>query len=234
MTDKQDREAVVYVRVSTAEQANEGVSLAAQTAKARAWCELNGVTIAATHTDAGLSGKRADNRPALQQALADVVSRRGVLVVYSLSRLSRSTRDAITISEQLAKAGADLASLTEAIDTSTASGRAFFTIMAAMAQLEREQLGERTRAAMQHKKSKLERVGAVPFGFDLDDDGVHLTPNTQEQEIIGLIHQLRSEGYSLRAIADELTRRDIATKEGKRTSWHYGSVRRILDRQNAA
>ena len=225
----QSRDVVAYFRVSTAEQANEGVSLDAQAAKASAWCTLSGMAIAATYTDAGLSGKRADNRPALQRALADVTARRGVLVVYSLSRLSRSTRDAIAISERLNKAGAELVSLTESIDTTTASGRAFFGVMSVMAQLEREQLAERTTAAMQHKKSKGERVGAVPFGYDLDDDGVHLTPNASEQEIIDLVHQLRDEGFSMRAIADELTRQGVTTKTGNQ-SWNFGSVRRILER----
>jgi len=102
-------------------------------------------------------------------------------------------------------------------------------VMSVMAQLEREQLAERTTAAMQHKKSKGERVGAVPFGYDLDDDGVHLTPNASEQEIIDLVHQLRDDGFSMRAIADELTRQGVTTKTGNQ-SWNFGSVRRILER----
>jgi len=228
-TSEQTRQAVVYIRVSTAEQASEGVSMEAQASKASAWCELTSVEIAATYTDAGLSGKRSDNRPALQQALADVVARRGVLVVYSLSRLSRSTRDAITISEKLSKAGAELVSLTERLDTTTASGRAFFGVVAVMSQLERELLAERTKAAMAHKQAQGERVGAVPFGFDLDADGVHLIPNVQEQETIDLVHKLHDAGYTLRAIADELTAQGITTKQGKAV-WHFASVNRILSR----
>lgn len=77
---------VGYVRVSTERQASEGVSMEAQEARIRAWAATQGLEVAAVHVDAGLSGGRADNRPGLQAALSDVCKRRGVLVVYSLSR----------------------------------------------------------------------------------------------------------------------------------------------------
>ena len=124
--------AVGYVRVSTEGQATEGVSLEAQKGRIEAWCSANGYTLAAMHVDAGLSGKRADNRPGLQAALADVCKSGGVLVVYSLSRLARSVPDAFRISERLAKRGADLVSLSESIDTTSAMGRAFYGFMAVM------------------------------------------------------------------------------------------------------
>ena len=73
--------AVAYCRVSTDGQAADGVSLGAQKAKARAWCELNSYRLAAVHTDAGISGKNASNRPGLQAALDEACKRRGALVV---------------------------------------------------------------------------------------------------------------------------------------------------------
>jgi DNA invertase Pin-like site-specific DNA recombinase len=79
--------------------------------------------LARTYADEGLSGKRADNRPGLQGAIAHACETHGVLVVYSLSRLARSTRDAIDIAERLAKCKADLVSITEKIDTTTSMGR---------------------------------------------------------------------------------------------------------------
>jgi len=96
-----------YVRVSTSGQAQDGVSLSVQEAKIRAWSELNGAEDVVIFTDAGLSGKRADNRPALQDALK-TVGKGDALVVYSLSRLARSTKDTISIAETLDKRGADL------------------------------------------------------------------------------------------------------------------------------
>ena len=86
------KRAIGYIRVSTAGQATEGVSIDAQTARIRAWCDCNGYSLADVFTDAGISGKRADNRPGLRRALDAACKRRAALVVYSLSRLARSTK----------------------------------------------------------------------------------------------------------------------------------------------
>ena len=92
------KQAIGYVRVSTEQQASEGVSLEAQAARIRAYAALNELDLAAIYTDAGLSGKRSDNRPQLQAALDHATRIGGVLVVYSLSRLARSTRDTLALS----------------------------------------------------------------------------------------------------------------------------------------
>ena len=205
--------AIGYIRVSTEGQAQDGVSLAAQRAKITAWCDLNDYTLAAVHVDAGISGKSADNRPGLQSALADC--RKGsALVVYSLSRLARSTRDTIEISERLAKTGADLVSLSEKIDTTTAAGKMVFRMLAVLAEFERDQIGERTATAMQFKKAKGERIGAVPYGYDLAGDGVALVANPAEQEVIAQAKELHDGGMSLRKIAAELDRRGLYARNG--------------------
>ena len=163
--------AFAYVRVSTEEQAIGGVSLDAQRASAKKYCELHGLTLDHIYADEGISGKRADNRPGLQDAIRAASAVHGVLVVHSLSRLARSTRDAIDIADHLAKAGADLVSISEKIDTTNGMGRFFFTTIAALAQLERDLISERTAAAMAHKRSRRERVsGKIPLGYDLADD----------------------------------------------------------------
>ena len=112
--------AVTYVRVSTDEQATEGVSLEAQQAKLAAWANLNDAEIIGSYSDAGISGCRED-RPGLTQAIAHACREGAVVVVYSLSRLSRSTTLTIKLADELAKNGADLVSITEKIDTTTAA-----------------------------------------------------------------------------------------------------------------
>lgn len=130
--------AIGYVRVSTEDQATEGVSLDAQKAKLAAWCLAN---------DYELSGGRADNRPGLQSAIEEACKTKSALVVYSLSRLARSTKDTIAIDEQLDKAGADLVSLSEKIDTTSAAGKMIFRMLAVMAEFEKDQISERTKMA---------------------------------------------------------------------------------------
>lgn len=206
--------AIGYIRVSTEGQAQEGVSLDTQRAKIAAWCELNDYTLAAVQVDAGISGQSADNRPGLQTALA--ACRKGsALVVYSLSRLARSTRDTIEISERLNKVGADLVSLSEKIDTTTAAGKMVFRMLAVLAEFERDQISERTTTAMQFKKSKGERVGSVPYGYFLDGDNITLIEHPDEQDVIRQARELKASGLSLRAIAIELNRRGFNARNGR-------------------
>jgi site-specific DNA recombinase len=220
--------AVGYVRVSTAGQAQEGVSLDAQRARLEAWAVANGRELVAVHVDAGISGSKATNRPALQAALADVCRRRGVLVVYSLSRLARSTKDAIAIAERLQKAGADLVSLSESIDTTSAAGKMVFRMLAVLAEFERDLVSERTVGAMAHLRRAGRRIsGRVPFGYDLAGD--ELVPNVREQEGLELIRSMRAEGLSLRAIARELAARGIRTKDGAET-WAPNVIAAIFRR----
>ena len=224
--------AVGYLRVSTEGQATEGVSLDAQKARIRAWCDTNGYTLANVHTDAGLSGKRADNRPGLQAALGEVCKTGGALVVYSLSRLARSTKDAISIADRLHKADTDLVSLTERIDTTSAAGKMVFRMLAVLAEFERDLVSERTAAALAHKASKGERVGGIPFGFRLADDGVTLLADEREQAAIGTMKALRANGWTYRAIAAELTRLGVPTKKGHER-WTHQAVRSVLQRAAA-
>lgn len=219
-----------YCRVSTAGQVEEGVSLEAQQAKIAAWAELNGYELAGVFVDAGVSAKRADNRPQLQAALAAVCATKGaVLVVYSLSRLARSTKDTLAIAERLEKADADLVSLSERIDTTTAAGRMVFRMLAVLAEFEREQIVERVTDAMRHKRAKNELVGKLPTGFELAADGKTLVPVAAELAVVKLVEELRASGLSLRAIAAELDRRGIGTKEG-RGGWKHTAVRRLICR----
>lgn len=219
--------AVLYTRVSTTKQAEEGISLEAQEARLRAWAAGQGLEVAAVHVDAGLSGGRADNRPGLQAALDTVCKRRGVLVVYSLSRVARSTRDALAIAERLEKSGADLVSLSESIDTTSAAGKMVFRMLAVLAEFERDLISERTTSAMDHLRRQGRKVsGNVPFGFD-EADGGRLVPNEREQAVVSRIRSLRDAGASLRAIASALAEAGTPTKSGLLT-WTPATIRGVL------
>lgn len=219
--------AVVYTRVSTDRQAAEGVSLDAQRDRAEAWAAAMGYAIVGRYSDAGISGKRMDTRPGLLAALDHACREKAAVIVYSLSRLARSTRDALSISDRLDRAGADLVSLSEQIDTTTAAGKMVFRMLAVLSEFERDLCGERTRTALAFKRQNGHKTGGtVPFGYSADDRG-RLIEHEGEQAAIREIRSLKAKGYTLRAIAAELQRQGITTKKGGAV-WSAKVVRGIL------
>jgi site-specific DNA recombinase len=221
-----------YCRVSSVGQAQDGVSLDAQRGKIEAWCAANDADLAGVFVDAGLSGGRADNRPALHEALAAACSRKdrgkgNVLVVYSLSRMARSTRDTILIAERLQKAGADLVSLSEKIDTTSAAGKMVFRMLAVFAEFERDLASERTKLAAAYKRGRGEAWAHPPFGRGKDDAG-RLVDDPGEMATVAAVMALRAEGLSIRAIVAAMNARGVATRDGGR--FHIATVQRILAR----
>lgn len=225
------KSAVIYCRVSTVGQVTDGVSLGAQERSCREWAVKNGFSNVKVFADAGLSGKSAANRPELQKALKEATRQNACLVVYSLSRLARSIRDTLNITENLEKHKCDLVSLSESIDTTTAAGRMIFRLLATLAQFERELVSERTRAAMTFKKTQGERVGKIPFGFVLGADGKQLLPDASEQAILSEIMEMHVAGVSQSAIARSLNDRKVPSKSG--SQWRQSSVRSILLRSRS-
>jgi site-specific DNA recombinase len=215
--------AVGYTRVSTEEQAREGVSLDAQKARIVAWATANETVLIGFYEDAGMSGGRAENREGLQSAINLACEKKAILVVYSLSRLSRSTRDTLALADRLEKAGADLVSLSERIDTTSASGKMVFRMLAVLNEFERDQISERTAAALRHKRNQRQAYSPTPYGFDRVLD--LLVVNHNEQKVIEEILELRLKGWSLRRIAVELNERGVEAKNGG--IWYASTVRAI-------
>lgn len=197
--------AVAYVRVSTEEQTT-GVSLDAQEAKIRAWCVANDADLVAVCREEGISGhKGRDARPGLQAALRQVCILQGSLVVYSLSRLARNTGETIEIGKCLDASGADLVSLSEKIDTTSAAGKMVFRMLAVLAEFERDQISERTTMAMAYKRTQRQRISRhLPYGSRLAADGSSLEAHPAEQTIITAAKAYAAAGLSLRQIASRL------------------------------
>ena len=224
--------AAIYIRVSTVKQATEGVSLDAQEEAARAYCAMRGLTVAALVVDAGVSGgtplvDREGGRELQRLVAAGEVT---AIVTYKLDRLFRSASDCLGMTRAWEAHGAALHFVDmggQAIDTSSAMGRFFLTVMAGVAELERDIIRERTGAAMAHKRSRGEKTGgSVPYGYMLAEDGRTLAECEAEQEVITACRELRADGVSLRRIAEELSRRGFKPRSGKR--WYAVSVTRIL------
>ena len=181
---------IAYVRVSTSEQATEGVSLDAQTHAIHAWAEGMGYTIARVYRD-DLSAKTLD-RPILQDAITESLRpSSGGLVVLKLDRLVRSVASLAELMDRFNAEGKALISVRDSLDTTSAGGRLVANIMAAVAQWEREAISERTREALAEKKRQGVRLGRPPS-------------EDVPASVVRTIRQCHERGESQRSIARAL------------------------------
>lgn len=219
-----------YVRVSTEEQANSGLSLAAQRERIRQYCDLYGLELVAVYEDAGASAKTLD-REGLQSALAAMKSEAAGLIVAKLDRLTRSVVDAGELLETALR-GRQLISVGEQIDTATASGRMVYNVLISIAQWEREAISERTKAALAQKKQKGEAAGCAPFGYRKETDKNTgkkiLVPDAVEYPTLLRMHKLRSEGMGWQAIANALNAEGLPNRAGKTGAWNRINIRGLL------
>jgi site-specific DNA recombinase len=207
---------VAYLRVSTDKQADRGVSLDAQRAKVAAYAELYDLDLVEVIVDAGVSAKTID-RLGLTRALGMLrAGTADALLVVKLDRLTRSVRDLGELVERYFASGeVALLSVGEQIDTRSAAGRLVLNVLASVSQWEREAIGERTSAAMQHMASVGEYTGGeAPYGFRLRDNGT-LEENADEQRAIVEARRLRDAGLSLRAVARELDTASLRSRTGR-------------------
>jgi site-specific DNA recombinase len=215
---------VAYARVSSEQQAMEGISLEAQETRLRAYAsgldwELEEVVI-----DAAASAKSTD-RPGLQKIMTGLRDRSiGRVIVMKLDRLTRSVRDLADILDTFNASDAALVSIGEHLDTSSASGRLMLNLLASVSQWEREAIGERTAAALSHKRSMKMAYGATPFGYRRA--GATLIPHKAEQDALREAMRMDIEGASFREIAAYLTTLGLQPQRGK--AWYASSVRAML------
>jgi site-specific DNA recombinase len=149
------------------------------------------------------------------------------LVVYKLDRLTRSLADWSSLIKDYfnERTGKTLMAVVDQIDTSTASGRMCLNLMMTVYQWEREVISERTKAALQYKKSKGQPLGSAKFGENVTQENI--LPNLEEQKIINSILELRSSGGTLQQIADYLNENEITSKRGG--IWHQRTVKNVID-----
>ena len=210
-----------YSRVSTAEQADEGVSLAAQQQQIAGYAMIKGWTVAEHFVERGVSGSTPlADRPEGKRMLA-TVGKGDILVVAKLDRAFRSAADALTVLEELKDQGVGLHMIDLGGDViGNGISKMVFTILAAVAEGERDRLRERIRDAKRHLSSQgVFSGGKRPFGYDivLDGEVSRLVPNEAEMAVIDRMQAMRRHGATLRVI-------------GAVTGHGPSSVRRILER----
>ena len=224
-----ENQAIAYTRVSTEEQAREGVSLDAQAKRIRAYADLQQLHIVDLIREEGVSAtKPLAGRPGGKHLLELVKGRKVQHVIaLKLDRLFRSALDGLQHATAWDKRGLALHLVDQggaSINTASAIGRFFFTMLAAAAEMERNLICERTTDALAYKKSQREIYGPVPLGFDRN--GSHLEENAAELEVIARIQTWRDAGWSLRRIARELNTLRVATKRGRK--WHASTISYVL------
>ncbi len=205
-------------------QAEEGFSLEAQKQRLEAYAKSQGWTIVDDYCDEGFSAKNTD-RPEMQRLIADIKKKKfDVVLVYRLDRFVRSVLDLHEILQIMEKHDVRFKSATEIFDTTSATGRLFITLIATLAQWERETIAERVHLGMTKKAEQGERNGApAPYGYDLIDG--KLIKNNDEAKWVRYIFERY--GYvGSQTIAKELNRKGVRTKKGE--VWSDFSVRYVL------
>lgn len=222
---------VGYIRVSTEEQAERGLSLDAQRRRIEQYCELYGLELVGIYEDAGASAANLD-RDGLRAALAAIqaAGRHCGLIVAKLDRLTRSVVDA---GELLTGAlrGRRLVSVGEQIDTTTAAGMLVYNMLVSVAQWERETIAERTRAALQQKKARGESTGNAPFGYKKQVDArgrVKIVQERREHVILERMRELRAAGCGWTEIARTLREEKRKNRRGDYDRWTPAQVYNIL------
>ncbi|MGE8078125.1 recombinase family protein [Peribacillus loiseleuriae] len=215
----------IYIRVSTEEQAQEGYSISAQRQRLKAYCIAQDWNVVGFYVDEGISAKDM-NRPQLQKLIKEVEAGDiDCVLVYRLDRLTRSVLDLYKLLQLFEKHGCKFKSATEVYDTTTAMGRLFITLVAALAQWERENTAERVRFGMAEKARQGKWTSSIPpFGYNRDGD--NLTINDQESEVVNRIFNYYLDGYGMGKIAILLNQNGSSTKSGH--DWHTNTIKYIL------
>jgi site-specific DNA recombinase len=169
--------------------------------------------------DEGISGFSIKNRPGVQQVLSMVQKKKiDAIIIFKLDRLARNVSETLEIATLMDKKGVALHSISEKLDTKSAFGKFFFTILAAIAEMERGLISERVKAVMDLKREKNEkRNNNPPYGYRAE--GKLLVTDLQEQMNLQRIHELRSEGYTIKDIIEELTQEGIFNRKNKPFTW---------------
>jgi DNA invertase Pin-like site-specific DNA recombinase len=224
------RTAVAYIRVSTDDQK---LGPDAQRAAILAWAGREGVEIVGWHTDHGVSGAAPlDRRPGLMAALAGV-GKTTDLVVAKTDRLARDVMLAAMVERMVERAGGRVLSADGVGNGGGPEAALMRSMVHAFAQYERALIAGRTRVALAAKAAKGERVGAVPVGYTVADDGRTLERDTgAEGALVAAVIDAHARGLSLRAIAVELAAAGHTTRAGGAVQ--PTQVRRILAREVAA
>ena len=194
----------VYARVST----NNGQDPTVQTRELEEYCQRRGWKVAGQYIDVGISGAK-EKRPELSRLMADAHRRKfDAVIVWKFDRFARSVSHLLRALETFKSLGIEFVSLSEQVDTSTPTGKMVFTVLGAVAELERSLIAERVRAGLRNARAKGKRLGRPRVAVDA-----------------ARVARLRASGKSWTAIADELGIGEGTVRRAAQTSAKNPSAR---------
>lgn len=216
-----------YIRVSTDQQSESGLGLEAQKKALEDYTYKRGQSIAAFYQDEGISGSLSlEKRPGILNAIS-TLEKGDILAIAKRDRLGRDPFIVAMIESAIARKGAQIISAAgEGTDNDDPSSILTRRMIDAFAEYERLIIKARTKAALRVKKERGERVGHIPFGYQLSKDGIHLDKNDQEQYNLKQINILRNKGFSIREIALEMNKNQMLNRG--QSKWNHASIFRIL------
>lgn len=194
----------IYTRVSSDEQKKEGLSLDAQKKKLEEYAEFKEWFVFKIYTDAGISGSSIKIRKAFKEMLEDAKAEKfSAILITKFDRAFRNVIDALTTIDELHKIGVDIVSISENIDTTTAMGRAFFTITQAFAELEAKKTGERVNDILRYKFNKGLLIGKAPIGYKWNKQQKKFLMDPKKAEMVKDIFLMKSQGKYYKEICDK-------------------------------
>jgi len=213
----------IYVRVSTEEQAKEGLSVDAQIDKCNSFCQARDWNVYKVYRDAGFSAGSL-NRPALELMMRDAQEKRfDIILVYKIDRFSRKLRDLIMVLEDLKEKKINFTSVTEQIDTTSAMGEAFFQIIGVFAQLERGMVKERVELAFDRKIKLGEVIHRPPFGYTFQDK--KLVPDPENSENLKEIFEMWAAGVEYKEISKKFDLSSSALYQIVKNQTYLGKIK---------
>lgn len=229
-------EAIGYVRVSTREQAESGLSIDAQIRRITQFCEFKDLKLKEIIRDENVSASiPLGEREGGQRLLSLTQKKPYTVVAIKLDRLFRDAHDCLGVTKDWKDQGNSLQLMDLGVDTSTAMGRAFLTNAATYAELEKNLISERTKEALTQVKIQGGVLGASKYGYsrseELDEFGRRkVVVNTEELKVVYECQALRTAGYSYQQIADKFNNEEKPTKRGGK--WFASTVRNYCTPKN--
>jgi site-specific DNA recombinase len=232
---KQAEQCVLYIRVSSTRQAEDGVSIDAQIARGKLHAQYMNFLLPDENIfiDEGVSATTPlCSRPAGKQ-MREYIAKQKIkqIITYRMDRLFRRTVDCLTTVEELDEEGVSIQfceSGGQPLDLSSALGRMLITIMAAFGEMERNLISERTCMAIQHLKANGKRFTYDKYGWDVDEDNNFIENETEQYWIEYMKVRYHEDDCSVARIVRELNECEVPTKRGKK--WSHKQVSRIINR----